>query len=119
MGCGIFPSLAEAPALATGPAWKQEQRKCLVRGGRRGRANATAKGCALGGCGFGPGPAVGELILQGSQKAAALWGDRGCRPGRAGGSRQQAARARCLQETEATPAASSLGSESQAGFTFG
>ena len=35
------------------------------------------------------------------------------------GRRQQAARARCLQETEATPTVSSLCSESQAGFTFG
>ena len=59
MGCGIFPSLAQAPALATGPALKQEERKCPVSGGRRGRADATAKCCALGGCGFGPGPALG------------------------------------------------------------
>ena len=45
MGCGIFPSLAQAPALATGPALKQEERKCPVSGGRRGRADATA--CAV------------------------------------------------------------------------
>ena len=88
MECGIFPSLAQAPALATGSALKQEERKCPVSGGREGRADTTAKRCALGGYGFGPGPALGELILQGSQEAAALWGDPGHHPGRAGGRRQ-------------------------------
>ena len=77
MGCGIFWSRAQIPALATGPALNQEERKWPVRGGRRGRAVATAKRSALGGCGFGPGPALGELILQGSQEAATLWGDPG------------------------------------------
>ena len=88
MECGIFPSLAQAPALATGSALKQEERKCPVSGGREGRADTTAKRCALGGYGFGPGPALGELILQGSQEAAALWGDPGHCPGKAGGRRQ-------------------------------
>ena len=31
MGCGIFPSLALAPALATGSASKQEERKYPIR----------------------------------------------------------------------------------------
>lgn len=44
-----------------------------------------AKRRALEGCGFGPGPAPGELILHGSREAAALLGDPGHRPGRAGG----------------------------------
>ena len=88
MGCGIFPSLALVPALATGSASKQEERKCPVSGGRQGRADTTAKRCALGGYGLGPGPALGELILQGSQQAATLWGDPGHHPGRAGGKRK-------------------------------
>ena len=83
-----LPEPAQAPALATGPALSQEERKCPVSGGRRGRAVATTKCSALGGCGFGPGPALGELILQGSEEAAALWGDRGHRPDRAGGRRE-------------------------------
>ena len=100
MGCGIFPSRAQAPALATGPASNQEERRCPVSGGRQGRADPTAKHCALGGCGFGPGPALEELILQGSHEAAALWGD----PGHCGeGRRQEVAWVQCLQETEAKP----------------
>ena len=116
MGCGIFWSRAQIPTLATGPALNQEERKWPVSGGRRGRAVATAKRSALGGCGFGPGPALGELILQGSQEAATLWGG----PGTAqAGQMQEAAWVRCLQETEAKPAAYCLFSESQAGITFG
>ena len=79
------------------------------------RADATPKHCALNGCGFGRGPALGELILQGSQQAAALWGDPGHRPGRAGGRRQPGSpgnwgKARSIL---------SLCSKSQAGITFG
>lgn len=113
MGCGIFPSLALAPALATGSASKQEERKYPISGGRHGRADTTAKCCALGGYGFGPGPALGEFILQGSQETAALWEDPGHHPGRAGGRRKPGSGvSRKLRQSPQHP----LCSESQAGI---
>ena len=51
-----------------------------------------------------PSSCPGEAYPVGLQEAATLWGDPGHRPGR----RQEAAWVRCLQETEAKPAASSV-----------
>ena len=112
MGCGIFPSLERAPALATGPALKQEERKSPVSGGRRGRAGAVP----AEGCGSGPGPAPRELIFHGSQEAATLEGKPRAPPRQ--GRRQEGAWVQCLHQIQANRAAPSLCSESQAGVTF-
>ena len=79
---GTGTSSGHWPSFETGGAEVSCKRWEAGEGRRHGLC------CALGGCGFGPGPALGELILQGSQEAAALWGDSGHCPGRAGGRRQ-------------------------------
>lgn len=48
-GVGFSPSLAQAPALATGPALTQEERKSPISGEKPGRAGTAAKHHALSG----------------------------------------------------------------------
>lgn len=50
MGCEIFPSLAQAPALDTGPALQEEERKSPVSGGGQGW-QAVPSAVPSGGCG--------------------------------------------------------------------
>lgn len=67
-GVGSSPRPAQAPALTTGPALKEEQRKPPVSGGRRGRPGAAAKRRALWGLWLRPRP--GRLPPEGSSSSS-------------------------------------------------
>lgn len=106
-------SLALAPAQPPNKASKQEGEEVShKRWEAQEGADTTAKCCALGGYGFGPGPALGEFILQGSRRTAALWEDPGHHPGRAGGGKPGSGVSRKLRQSPQHP----LCSESQAGI---
>lgn len=76
-GVGFSPSLAQTPALATGPALKQEERKSLLSGEKPGSAAITAKHHALWGWWVRPRPCLRGAHPYSPEEAAALGRDLG------------------------------------------